>query len=227
MAGPDTNNTESPYPIWGFDPPSPEPDTKKLDALLASLNGSAERFQTLWFSFLGLTLYLAIAALATTHRNLLLGEPQVLPILNIKVELLPFYVIAPLLYLVFHFYLLMMLALLARTAAEFDKQLRTTLPREPERERYRAQVGNALFLQLLVGMKGERAGVNALLMGLIALTTIVLAPLATLVLMQMMFLPYHHLRITWWHRGIVVADLVLIPRWKTWQTAQAGLQLFG
>ena len=210
MAGPDTNNIGTPYPIWGFGPPSPEPDTKKLDALLDSLNGSAERFQTLWFSFLGLTLYLAIAALATTHRNLLLGEPQVLPILNIKVELLPFYVIAPLLYLVFHFYLLMMLALLARTAAEFDKQLRTTLPGEPERERYRAQVGNALFLQLLVGMKGERAGVNALLMGLIALITIVLAPLATLVLMQMMFLPYHHLRITWWHRAIVVADLVLI-----------------
>jgi uncharacterized protein YjbI with pentapeptide repeats len=211
MAGPGTNTTDAtPYPIWGFDPPSPEPDTKKLDALLASLNGSAERFQTLWFSFLGLTLYLAIAALATTHRDLLLNNPQTLPILNIKVELLPFYVIAPLLYLVFHFYLLMMLALLARTAAEFDKQLRTALPGEPERERYRAQVGNALFLQLLVGMKGERTGVNALLMGLIALITIVLAPLATLVLMQMMFLPYHHLRITWWHRAIVVADLVLI-----------------
>ena len=189
---------------------SVRPRLKKLDALLASLNGSAERFQTLWFSFLGLTLYLAIAALATTHRDLLLNNPQTLPILNIKVELLPFYVIAPLLYLVFHFYLLMMLALLARTAAEFDKQLRSTLPVEPERERYRAQVGNALFLQLLVGMKGERAGVNALLMGLIALITIVLAPLATLVLMQMMFLPYHHLRITWWHRAVVVADLVLI-----------------
>jgi uncharacterized protein YjbI with pentapeptide repeats len=115
-----------------------------------------------------------------------------------------------LLYLVFHFYLLMMLALLARTAAEFDKQLRSTLPVEPERERYRAQVGNALFLQLLVGMKGERTGVNALLMGLIALITIVLAPLATLVLMQMMFLPYHHFRITWWHRVVVVTDLVLI-----------------
>jgi len=210
MAGADTKNTETPYPIWGFGPPSPEPDTKKLDALLASLNGSAERFQTLWFSFLGLTLYLAIAALATTHRDLLLNNPQTLPILNIKVELLPFYVIAPLLYLVFHFYLLMMLALLARTAAEFDKQLCTNLPGEPERERYRAQVGNALFLQLLVGMKGERAGVNALLLGLIALITTVLAPLATLVLMQMMFLPYHHLRITWLHRVVVATDLVLI-----------------
>src|SRR4029077_17664872 len=42
------------------------------------------------------------------------------------------------------------------------------------------------------------------------LITIVLAPLATLVLIKMMFLPYHHLRITWWHRAIVVADLVLI-----------------
>jgi hypothetical protein len=123
-----------------------EPDTSELDALLDSLNGSAERFQTLWFSFLGLALYLAIAALATTHRTLLLGESQILPILNIKLELLPFYVIAPLIYLVFHFYLLMMLALLARTAAAFDKQLRTTLTDEADHERYRARVENALFL---------------------------------------------------------------------------------
>ena len=164
----------------------------------------------MWFSFLGLTLYFAIAALTTTHRDLLLGESKTLPLLNVQVPLLPFYVIAPLLYLVFHFYLLMMLALLARTAAEFDKQLRTTLPGEADRERYRARVENALFLQLLVGMKGERTGVNALLLGLIAIITIVLAPLATLVLMQMMFLPYHHLRITWWHRTVVAADLVLI-----------------
>ena len=81
---------------------------------------------------------------------------------------------------------------------------------EGDRERYRARVENALFLQLLVGMKGERTGWNAVLLGLIALITIVLAPLATLILMQMMFLPYHQLRITWWHRGIVVADLALI-----------------
>jgi hypothetical protein len=154
-----------------------EPETKELDALLDSLNGSSERFQTLWFSFLGLTLYLAIAALATTHRNLLLGEPQVLPILNIKVELLPFYIIAPLLYLVFHFYLLMMLALLARTAAPFERELRATLPNEADQEHYRARVGNALFLQLLIGMREERAGFNSLLLASIALITIVLAPL--------------------------------------------------
>src|SRR5271169_1334070 len=188
MAGPDAMDINaSPDPIPGKETLAPGLDAKNLDALLDSLNGSAERFQTLWFSFLGLTLYFAIAALATTHRNLLLREPQTLPILNIKVELLPFYVIAPLLYFVFHFYVLMVLVLLARTAAVLEKRLRIALPDDADRERYRAKVDNALFLQLLVGMKGERSGVNAFLLALIAIITIVLAPLATLILLQMMF----------------------------------------
>jgi hypothetical protein len=55
MAGPDIKNIEAlPVPITGKETGAPEPDTKNLDALLDSLNGSAERFQTLWFSFLGL-----------------------------------------------------------------------------------------------------------------------------------------------------------------------------
>ena len=181
-----------------------EQDTKELDALLAALNTSAERFQTLWFSFLGLTLYLAIAAMATTNRDLLLRELQVLPLVNIRVQLLPFYVIAPLLYLVFHFYVLMMLVLLGRTAEPFERQLRTTLPHKADQELYRARVENTLFLQTLVGMRGERAGFNGILLKLIALITIVFAPIATLILMQMMFLPYHSFAITWWHRTLVL-----------------------
>jgi uncharacterized protein YjbI with pentapeptide repeats len=207
MAGPHIKYIEAlPDPVLGSGTAAPKPDTKNLDALLDSLNGSAERFQTLWFSFLGLTLYLAITALATTHRMLLLGEPQTLPLLNLKVELLPFYIIAPLLYLVFHFYILLMLLLLARTSAEFEDELRKTLTDAATQERYRARIENALFLQLLVGMKDERVGLNSLLLGAIAFLTLMLFPLWTLVLIQMMFLPYHSLPITWWHRAVVVAD---------------------
>jgi hypothetical protein len=54
MAGPDIKNPDAlSVPVQGDEKPAPEPDTKNLDALLASLNASAERFQTLWFSFLG------------------------------------------------------------------------------------------------------------------------------------------------------------------------------
>ena len=80
MAGLDRKNVDaSAIPVPGDEKAAPEPDTKSLDALLASLNGSAEQFQTLWFSFLGLTLYFAIAALTATHQDLLLGEPKTLP----------------------------------------------------------------------------------------------------------------------------------------------------
>ena len=124
--------------------------------------------------------------------------------------MLPFYVIAPLLYLVFQFYLLMMLVLLARTSAEFESELKKTLQSDVKQEHYRARVENALFLQLLVGMRNERAGFNGWMLAVIGLFTVVLAPVLILVLMQMMFLPYHSLGITWLHRGMVAVDVTLI-----------------
>jgi hypothetical protein len=77
-------------------------ETKELDALVSALNRSAERLQTLWFSFLAVTVYFAIAALTTTHRMLLLEEGQTLPLVNVKLPLLPFYIIAPAFYVLIH-----------------------------------------------------------------------------------------------------------------------------
>jgi hypothetical protein len=61
-----------------------EPDMKEAEALAAALNHSAERVQTLWFSFLTFMLYLAVATGTTTHRMLFLEEPLNLPVLNIN-----------------------------------------------------------------------------------------------------------------------------------------------
>jgi hypothetical protein len=88
------------------------PDTKEAEALAAALNHSAERVQTLWFSFLTFTVYLAIATGTTTHRMLFLEEPLNLPVLNIKLPLLGFYILTPVIFVVFHFYMLLNLVLL-------------------------------------------------------------------------------------------------------------------
>jgi hypothetical protein len=45
---------------------------EEIDALAAAMGRSAERLQTLWFTFLAVTLYFAISAFTTTHRMLLL-----------------------------------------------------------------------------------------------------------------------------------------------------------
>ncbi|WP_165498144.1 pentapeptide repeat-containing protein [Siculibacillus lacustris] len=199
-------------------------DTEDLEGLLGSVNRSAERLQTLWFSFIGLTLYVIITALTTTHMNLLLNEAQVLPILSMTVPLLPFYVIAPLFYVVIHFYVLLMLTLLAGSAKVFEDALRRAIPIESERETFRARIENALFLQLLVGAAPERNGVKGRLLAAMALITIAVAPVLTLIALQTQFLPYHHFAITWLHRALVGLDLVLVlVMWRAYRVRWGAL----
>jgi hypothetical protein len=69
---------------------------QEAEALASALNRSAERVQTLWLSFLIFMVYLAIATGTTTHRMLFLGSPLNLPVLNISLPLVGFYILAPL-----------------------------------------------------------------------------------------------------------------------------------
>jgi hypothetical protein len=81
---------------------SGEPGTEEAEAFVTALNHSAERVQTLWFSFLTFMLYLAVATGTTTHRMLFLEEPLNLPVLNIKLPLLGFYILTPVIFVVLH-----------------------------------------------------------------------------------------------------------------------------
>jgi uncharacterized protein YjbI with pentapeptide repeats len=192
-------------------------DTEELDALASALNRSAERLQTLWFTFLAVTLYLAISAFTTTHRMLFLEEGQKLPILEVKLPLLPFYIIAPAFYVVLHAYMLIMLVLLARTARTFENALNAPGlggMTNQDRERYRMRMENTIFLQIIVGGERERLGANGRVLRAIALISLAVAPVLVLLLFQLMFLPYHSEAITWWHRGLIFIDLVLV--WTFW-----------
>lgn len=191
-------------------------DSYELEALVAVLNRSGERVQTLWFTFLTLTLYFAISAGTTTHRMLLLEEGLSLPLVNLKLPLLGFYVIAPLLYVILHAYFLMMLVLLARTAKTFEDTLSKQFGGvgNAARERVRMRIENVLFLQIIIGAKRERAGVNGWVLRTIAQVSLWVAPALLLLMFQFMFLPYHHGWITWSHRAAVIIDLMLI--WTLW-----------
>ncbi|HTR85401.1 MAG TPA: pentapeptide repeat-containing protein [Reyranella sp.] len=188
------------------------PDNSGLEALLSALNRSAHRVQALWFSFLAASVYFALTAATTTHRDLLLEQGQILPLLNLKLPLVPFYVIGPALYVVLHAYFLIVLVLLARKARAFEAELASPAVRAPNR--HRMLLENAIFLQIIVGAQRERQGTNGLLLRTIALISVAVVPILVLLLFQIVFLPYHSSAITWWHRGLVLVDLVLI--WLLW-----------
>jgi hypothetical protein len=198
-----------------------EPATKGAEALAAALNHSAERAQALWFSFLAVMLYLTIATGTTTHRMLFLESPLNLPVLNIPLPLFAFYILAPLIFIVFHFYMLLNLVLLARTARTFEDALVRALPEDDEaREAFRMRIENTLFVQLLVGGRLERKGINSKLLSLMALITLALAPVALMLMFEVKFLPYHSEAITWLHRCLLALDLALV--WTLWPGYRSG-----
>jgi len=192
-----------------------EPGTEEAEAFVDALNHSAERVQTLWFSFLTFMLYLAVATGTTTHRMLFLESPLNLPVLNIPLPLLAFYILTPFIFVVFHFYMLLNLVLLARTARSFGDALVRAFPEDGDaRETFRMRIENTLFVQLLVGGRLEREGLNAKLLSAMALITLVIAPVALLLYLQIKFLPYHSEAITWLHRGLLALGLALV--WTLW-----------
>jgi hypothetical protein len=101
---------------------------EKLDpfdvvALERSLNDSAVRVSTIWLSYLIFALYLVIAAGTVTHRQLFLEDPVKLPVLNIDLPLWGFFFLAPILFVIFHGYVLLQVLLLGRTAVAYNQAL--------------------------------------------------------------------------------------------------------
>jgi uncharacterized protein YjbI with pentapeptide repeats len=198
-------------------------DAKKIDpfdveALEKSLNDSATRVSTIWISFLIFSLYLLTAATTVTHRQLFLADPVKLPVLNIELPLWGFFWLAPILFVIFHAYVLIQLILLARTAAAYDVAIAKLAERDDlsleANASLRQRLANTLFAQILAGSPREREGWFGSLLKAMAWITLVIAPILILLTFQFMFLPYHSHLATWTHRALILLELVVA--FKLW-----------
>src|SRR5262249_24737279 len=59
-----------------------------------------------------------------------------------------------------------------------------------------------------------RKGVLGLMLGMVAYISLVVGPIGLLVLFELQFLPFHSVKITWWHRIAVILDITLL--WLMW-----------
>jgi uncharacterized protein YjbI with pentapeptide repeats len=187
-------------------------DAKKIDpfdveALEKSLNDSATRVSTIWISFLIFGLYLLTAATTITHRQLLLAEPVKLPVLNIDLPLWGFFFLAPILFVVFHIYVLLQVLLLGRTAATYNDAIDRAIRPPPSNAAMRQRLANTLFAQIFAGSPRERDGWLGWLLKGMAWITLVIAPVLILFAFQVFFLPYHSHLATWTHRLLILAEL--------------------
>src|SRR5262245_42479522 len=137
-------------------------DPYDVPALDRSLNDSATRVSSIWVSFLIFGLYLLTAAATVTHRQLFLDEPVKLPVLNINLPLWGFFFLAPTLFVIFHFYVLLQVLLLGRTAAAYNEAITKTAERDGlapvDVALLRQRLANTLFAQIFAGSPREREG---------------------------------------------------------------------
>jgi hypothetical protein len=191
-------------------------DANDPDQVRKALDDAAGMSRNLWIAFLTFGTYLAIAVGSVTHRNLFLEDPIKLPLLNVELPLVAFFWVAPLLFLIFHAYLLLNLRLLVDNVRRYNEVVDAAKLDPKQDDSFRLLLTNFPFVQLLAGTSDSRSGLVGEVLRVIVWITVVLGPVVLLVLMQLQFLPYHDWRVTTVHRGVIVADLILL--WLFWPT---------
>jgi uncharacterized protein YjbI with pentapeptide repeats len=177
--------------------------------LLATVNSASEGAAATWIAFLGTMAYLAVTLGGVSHVDLLLNNDTTLPFVNVKVPLATFFVAAPLAFVLVHFSLLLQHVMLSRKLAAFEARL---AKEEPSVDRHTQHIRDELhsytFTQVASGK--PRGAVVDMAQRLVVSLSLVVFPLLLLTFFQIGFLPYHSEPITWWHRGMLLADAVVV-----------------
>jgi uncharacterized protein YjbI with pentapeptide repeats len=191
-----------------------------LQEIRKAVDDAAALVVGLWLSYLFLLFYLAIAAGAVTHIDLLLQNPVKLPFLNIELPLRAFFALAPILFVITHAHTLVHLVMLAGKIGAFRRKLSQCAYQNDVRNAQERQLPNNIFVQLLAGPAEIRKGGLGLILKTIAWITFVFSPILLLLFLQIRFLPYHDSGITWVARIVLVGDIVLL--WMLWPAVLEG-----
>lgn len=200
-----------------------------LDEIKKCVNDAASTSGALWVSYLFVLFYTAIAAGAVTPVDLFMENPVKLPFLSIDLPLKAFFFLAPVLFLVTHVYTLVSFVILSDKAKWYHRELKRQIDicgaNDPVRARQiqddlRRHLVSNIFVQFLAGPGDLRQGPFGFVLKLIVWTTLVFAPAAVLLLIQVQFLPFHARAITWTHRIVLLLDLVAV--WWLWYRILAG-----
>ena len=169
-----------------------------IEDLLKASNDQSAQARATWFTFLLLAAYLAVAVGATTHKQLLLEAPMALPLLGVTLPMVAFFELAPWLFVLAHFFILVQIFLLSRTLSTFNEALAAAEPNASLQVSIRAQLDGFFPTQSLAGAPG-----NWLARQFVSLScwiSLIVVPLALLLLFQLQFLAYHDVTATYLHQ---------------------------
>jgi uncharacterized protein YjbI with pentapeptide repeats len=190
-------------------------DPIDLGVAQGALNDAAGKSSALWTTFITFEVYLLIAFGSVTHRDLLLETPVHLPLLSVDLPLVGFFVVAPILLVIFHFYAALQITALASKAALYNALLASQVPLSSDRQHLRQRLDPFIVVQFLAGPTEHRATAMGISFKLVTWLTLIGAPAAIILFAQVVFLPFHLWWVVWFYRVVLAIDIAI--GWLLWR----------
>jgi uncharacterized protein YjbI with pentapeptide repeats len=183
------------------------------------MTSAAKRVNAIWITFILLCVYIFIATYSVTPAALFRGAPVKLPIFNADLPLRVYFVMAPVLILAVHAYLIVLTKGLAEKIAAYEDVLRQSSNMSARnaagRKALRARLDNSIIIRVMSARYRDTRGGVDIANGVIAGLTMTVLPVALLLLTQLVFLPYQEQWMTGVHRGFVIVDVAMCL-WLSW-----------
>lgn len=189
-----------------------------LEQEMEGIKEASQRLRTLEFSFLGVCLYIGLAAASTTDSDLLLGKQLTLPLIQGSLSILWFFFLAPLLVLAIHSYLLTNHLFLSRRIKLLREHVLHGSEFPLEKQAFRGAIEGKGVVHVLpaplvglllpfshVSTRNRRFVLYLLFAGLN-----VFVPLLVLLVLELEFIPFRSRIITVWQVAVIAFDVVLV-----------------
>lgn len=177
-------------------------------SLLEAVNSASDTANTAWLIFLGIMAYFTIAVAGVSHKDLLLETPVSLPIMQVQIQQSLFFQFAPVILVLFHVGVVAQLVLLSRKTLEFDHAVRSLEMTDRRYHPLRLELHNFFFVQAVAGP--HRSHVMSVFLHGMSWLTLVVLPVVILLFIQLSYLPYHDIEVTWTHRICLVLDIAML-----------------
>lgn len=190
------------------------PNIAELDPVRTAIIDAASVSGGLWISFVAMLFYLLVAVGSVTYVDLFLESSVKLPILFVDLPTRGFALIAPMMFLIAHAYLLLHFAILSDKIAVYNRKIAAMYSDLTIQSDFRRLLPTNVFVLFLAGPIGIRDGITGLFLRVIAQFTMVFCPVLLLCFVEVQFLPYHSHFVTWSHRCAAMLDIALL--WLFW-----------
>lgn len=196
-----------------------EPDPHDFGAAQQALNDAAKRVNAVWISFVLLCVYIFIATYTVTPVVLFRDAPVKLPIFNADLPLKVYFLLAPFLILCLHAYLIVLAKDLAEKVNTYEYILSRSANMSATiaagRKVLHARLENSIIIRAMSARYRDTHGLVDVISAVITGLTMILLPVALLLLTQLIFLPYQDQWLTWAHGGFVISDIAMCL-WLLW-----------